>query len=140
MHRYSVILVDGELAIKWEDETRAEAIDRAGAGAARAECALRRVRRETEAALGSRHPSPAQELGAILPGQDEHDGQYGQRRAAPVDEPGNGHGARHSGRSPQHEVERPPFVDAEVSDQSGPQIGLQAKGRDSHQEDQGDDR
>jgi hypothetical protein len=29
MLRYHVILVDGKLAIKWEDETHPEAIDRA---------------------------------------------------------------------------------------------------------------
>jgi hypothetical protein len=71
MHRYNVILVDGELAIMWEDETRAEAVDRARAGAARAEserrCTLRGARRKTEAMLGSQHPSPSRELGSNFP-------------------------------------------------------------------------
>jgi len=71
MHRYHAILVDGELAIEWEDETRAEAVDRARAGAARAECvhrwALRGAGRETEAVPGSHRPTPAQELGSIFP-------------------------------------------------------------------------
>lgn len=70
MHRYNAILVDGELAIEWEDETRADAVDRARAGAAGAECerrwTLRGARRETEAVPGSHRPTPAQELGSIF--------------------------------------------------------------------------
>jgi hypothetical protein len=54
MPRYNIILVDGDLAIKWEDEPLADAVERARARAASAERALRRVRREVEAA-GLRH-------------------------------------------------------------------------------------
>jgi hypothetical protein len=70
MHRFDVILVNGEPAIKWEDETIAEAVDRVRAGAARAECehrwTLRGPRRETEAGPGLQHPSPAREWGSVF--------------------------------------------------------------------------
>jgi hypothetical protein len=66
MNRYNVILVDGELAIEWEDETRAEAVDRARAGAAVAEYERRwtlgGARRETEAVPGSVGPAAAKPL------------------------------------------------------------------------------
>jgi hypothetical protein len=66
MYSFKVILVDGALAIEWEDETRAEAADRARSGAAQARCACRGVpraaTREAGAVPGPPWLGPAREL------------------------------------------------------------------------------
>jgi hypothetical protein len=69
MPRFTVILVDGVLAIKWEDETDAEAADRARAGAAKAARAGRgaphAATREAGAVPGPPWLGPARELAPI---------------------------------------------------------------------------
>ena len=75
MHRYNVILVDGELAIEWEDETRAEAVDRARAGAARAECERRWTLH------GARRGGQAEDQASPGRGRDAG-GVHGERAAA----------------------------------------------------------